>query len=113
VATSALVAVLAGGVILNVLKEELPEECRSRFTPFLLGAAAYAGLLWTTADRMKLQTFPARGVTRDDLLPGLRVTHFHKRTIIAYTLETEVVSIVGVFYGGQDYEAALTPNEDQ
>jgi toxin ParE1/3/4 len=62
---------------------------------------------------MKLQTFPARGVTRDDLLPGLRVTHFHKRTIIAYTLETEVVSIVGVFYGGQDYEAALTPDEDQ
>ena len=47
VATSALVAVLAGGVILNVLKEELPEERRSRFTPFLLGAAAYAGLLLT------------------------------------------------------------------
>ena len=62
---------------------------------------------------MKLQTFPARGVIRDDLLPGLRVTHFRKRTIIAYTLETEVVSIVGVFYGGQDYEAALTPDEDQ
>ncbi|MCS0588228.1 hypothetical protein ACFQ09_20705 [Massilia norwichensis] len=45
VATSALVAILAGGVILNVLKEELPEERRSRFTPFLLGALAYAALL--------------------------------------------------------------------
>lgn len=45
VATSALVAVLAGGVILNVLKEELPEERRSRFLPFLGGAAAYAALL--------------------------------------------------------------------
>lgn len=45
VATSALVAVLAGGVILNVLKEELPEERRSRFLPFLAGATAYAVLL--------------------------------------------------------------------
>ncbi|BCQ28774.1 type II toxin-antitoxin system RelE/ParE family toxin (plasmid) [Caballeronia sp. NK8] len=62
---------------------------------------------------MKLQTFPARGVARDDLLPGLRVTHFRKRAIIAYTLDPEVVSIVGVFYGGQDYEAALIPDEDQ
>jgi plasmid stabilization system protein ParE len=62
---------------------------------------------------MKLQTFPARGVARDDLLPGLRVTHFRKRAIIAYTLEMDVVSIVGVFYGGQDYEATLAPEDDQ
>lgn len=45
VATSALVALLAGGVILNVLKEELPAERHSKFTPFLIGAAVYAGLL--------------------------------------------------------------------
>ncbi|APA88865.1 type II toxin-antitoxin system RelE/ParE family toxin [Paraburkholderia sprentiae WSM5005] len=56
---------------------------------------------------MKLQTFAARGVARDDLLPGLRITHFRKRTIIAYLLDSEAVSIVGVFHGGQDYEAAL------
>jgi len=60
---------------------------------------------------IKLQTFPARGVARD--MSGLRVAHSHKRTIIACTLETEVVSIVGVFYGGQVYEAALTPDLDQ
>lgn len=40
-----LFAFLAGGIVLNVLKEELPEERESRFLPFLLGAAAYAGLL--------------------------------------------------------------------
>jgi plasmid stabilization system protein ParE len=62
---------------------------------------------------MMLQTFPARGVARDDLLPGLRVTHFRKRAIIAYTLEIDVVSIGGVFYGGQAYEAALAPDDDQ
>ncbi|VXC91469.1 Plasmid stabilization system protein (fragment) [Burkholderia sp. 8Y] len=62
---------------------------------------------------MKLETFPARGVARDDLLPGLQVTHFRKRAIIAYMLEPEGVSIVGVFYGGQDYEAALASDDDE
>jgi len=40
-----LFAFLAGGVVLNVLKEELPEDRSSRFLPFLAGAALYAGLL--------------------------------------------------------------------
>lgn len=44
-AMSMLVAFLAGGVILNVLKEELPEERESRFSAFLLGGAGYALLL--------------------------------------------------------------------
>nr|WP_314444462.1 hypothetical protein [uncultured Sphingomonas sp.] len=46
---SALFAFLAGGVILNVLKEELPEDRRSRFSAFALGATAYAALLLLTA----------------------------------------------------------------
>ncbi len=40
-----LIAFLAGAVILNVMKEELPEERESRFGAFLLGAAAYGALL--------------------------------------------------------------------
>jgi hypothetical protein len=36
---------LAGGVILNVLKEELPEERGSNFWAFAAGAVAYAALL--------------------------------------------------------------------
>lgn len=42
---SLLVAVLAGGVVLNVLKEELPAARESSFGAFLLGAAGYTGLL--------------------------------------------------------------------
>lgn len=38
-------AFLAGGVVLNVLKEELPEERESRLTPFVGAAAVYALLL--------------------------------------------------------------------
>lgn len=43
-----LFAFLAGGIILNVLKEELPEEQESRFWPFAAGAAAYSALLLVT-----------------------------------------------------------------
>lgn len=39
-----LFAFLAGGIVLNVLKEELPESRESRFVPFALGALGY-GLL--------------------------------------------------------------------
>lgn len=38
-------AFLAGGVVLNVLKEELPGERQSRFWPFALGGVSYAILL--------------------------------------------------------------------
>ncbi len=44
-ATGLLFAFLAGGVVLNVLKEELPEERKSRFGAFAGGVAAYAALL--------------------------------------------------------------------
>ncbi len=44
-ALSALFAFLAGAIVLNVLKEELPSERESRFSAFALGAAAYATLL--------------------------------------------------------------------
>jgi zinc transporter ZupT len=46
-ALGVLIAFLAGGVILNVLKEELPEERRSRFWAFACGAGLYAVLLLT------------------------------------------------------------------
>ena len=44
-AVTALYAVLAGGIILNVLKEELPEERSSRFSAFAFGVVAYSTLL--------------------------------------------------------------------
>ncbi|WP_091810380.1 type II toxin-antitoxin system RelE/ParE family toxin [Burkholderia sp. WP9] len=62
---------------------------------------------------LKLQIFPERGVSREDLIPGLRITHFRKRAIIAYIVDSAHVSIVGVFYGGQDYESALNPDDDR
>ncbi len=46
-AIAVLTALLAGGVILNVLKEEVPRERQSRFWAFATGMAAYAALLLT------------------------------------------------------------------
>lgn len=43
--TAVLFAFLAGGIILNVLKEELPQARESRFWTFAAGALGYSGLL--------------------------------------------------------------------
>lgn len=48
-ALGVLLAFVAGGVILNTLKEELPRERESRLSAFLAGAAAYAALLLAMA----------------------------------------------------------------
>lgn len=60
-----------------------------------------------------LATFPWRGVPRDDLLPGLRMTHYRKRTLIAYQVNGRIVSILGLYYGGQDYEAQFGEPPEQ
>lgn len=46
-AIAVLFAFLAGGIVLNVLKEELPEERESCFWSFALGVAVYSILLLT------------------------------------------------------------------
>jgi toxin ParE1/3/4 len=54
-----------------------------------------------------LSSFPLRAASRDDIRPGLRVTNFKGRVVIAYAVEAEFVSIVGIYYGGRDFEALL------
>ncbi len=60
-----------------------------------------------------LQLLPHRGTRRDDIRPGLRTTNYKRRVVIAFTVEAERVSIIGIFYGGQDYEAVLQPDLDE
>uniref|UniRef100_C5D0R7 Plasmid stabilization system n=1 Tax=Variovorax paradoxus (strain S110) TaxID=543728 RepID=C5D0R7_VARPS len=54
-----------------------------------------------------LRAFPHRGTRRDDVRPGLRITNYRKRAVIAFSVDAEQVSIIGVFYGDQDYETIL------
>ena len=59
-----------------------------------------------------LQNFPYRGTCRDDVRPGLRITNYKKRSVIAFSVDADLVSILGIFYGGQDYESKLQNDED-
>ena len=59
-----------------------------------------------------LSIFPHRGTVRDDVRMGLRVTHHKKRAVIAFAVEADWVYIIGVFYGGQDYESRLSDDSD-
>jgi len=58
-----------------------------------------------------LRTLPLRGTQRDDVRAGLRLTHYKKRTVIAYDVTPELVSIIGIFYGGQDFETILRDDD--
>ena len=58
-----------------------------------------------------LQTFPLRGARRDDIRPGLRVTNYKGRAVVAFDVSSERVNVIGIFYGGQDYETTLNPPE--
>jgi len=59
-----------------------------------------------------LQTFPQRGNQRDDIRPGLRTTHYRKRVVIAFAVDTRQVVILGIFYGGQDFETTFQVDQD-
>lgn len=54
-----------------------------------------------------LHSFPLRGTCRDDVRVGLRITNYKKRAVIAFAVNENQVSIIGIYYGGQDYESAL------
>ncbi len=47
-----------------------------------------------------------RGTPRDDLSLGVRVIP-HKRAVLAVYVTDETITVARIFYGGQDWEAAL------
>lgn len=58
-----------------------------------------------------LSSFPLRGTRRDDVRPGLRITSYRKRVVVAFAVDADQVQIIGIFYGGQNYEAILQDEE--
>ena len=75
-------------------------------------AIRYTNAIVDYCDSMK--SFPHRGTKRDDIRPGLRITHYKKNAVIAFAVdETNVeVAIPGVFYGGRDYASGLDVDEN-
>ena len=60
-----------------------------------------------------LGVFPHLGRARDDIRSGLRTVGFRRRVVIAFAVFGQSVVIVGVFYGGRDYEAVLGAQVDK
>ena len=54
-----------------------------------------------------LDRFPLRGAPRDDLRAGLRTLAFRRRVTIAYSVDPKIVTIIALFYAGQDFEGLL------
>src|SRR5699024_4638568 len=74
-------------------------------------AARYTDALVTHCEGMT--GFPHRGRPRDDIRPGLRTVGYRKRVVIAFAVRHDIVTILGIFYGGRDYETLLARADDE
>ena len=61
---------------------------------------------------LAFSTFPHRGTRRDDIWEGLRTVGYRRRATIAFEVVDDTVNILGVYYGGQDYETDLRDDGD-
>ncbi|MCO4892837.1 type II toxin-antitoxin system RelE/ParE family toxin [Cupriavidus sp. WGtm5] len=87
--------------------EDLYDYVAEAASPYI--AARYTDAIVEYCE--SLSTFPHRGTLRDDVRPWLRITHYKKRAVIAFAVDTDKVSIIGLFYGGRDYETMLNESD--
>jgi toxin ParE1/3/4 len=50
---------------------------------------------------------PMIGTSRDDVRSGLRTIGFKKRAVVAFVVRDDAVSVIGIYYGGREYESPL------
>ena len=74
-------------------------------------AANYTGTIAKQCESLK--TFPMRGARRNDIRLGLRVFGFRRRVSIAFEVTDNVVTVLGIFYGGQNFETAFDELQNQ
>lgn len=55
----------------------------------------------------KLDLASERGHSRDDIRDGLRIVGFEKRVTIAFMVADTSVTILRIYYGGQNWEEDL------
>ncbi len=94
-----------------VFTPEAAEQLDSLYAYVAVAASPEVALHYTNAIVSYcegLNTLPHRGTRCDDIRPGLRVTNYRKRAVIAFTVDAQKVSIIGVYCGGQDFESVLT-----
>src|SRR6195256_2808824 len=57
---------------------------------------------------LALETFPERGIRRDDIRMGLRTIGFERRAMIAFQIVDAEVVVLRILYGGRDLDHALS-----
>jgi toxin ParE1/3/4 len=55
--------------------------------------------------------FPMRGTARDDIRSGMRMVGYNRQVSIAFRIDSEIVTILAIFYGGQNYDEILPIGE--
>jgi len=60
---------------------------------------------------VSLSTASERGRARDDIRPGLRIIGFEKRLTVAFLVTEKRVTLLRLFYGGQDWEGVLAEED--
>lgn len=60
-----------------------------------------------------LSSSPHRGTRRDDVRAGLRITNYKHHAVIAFEVDetAAIVTVLGIYYGGRDYERVLGSDE--
>jgi toxin ParE1/3/4 len=53
---------------------------------------------------LSLQTFPLHGKSWETIRPGLRILGFERRVSIAFQVNSQIVTIFRVLYGGRDLQ---------
>ena len=71
----------------------------------LANADRFTDAIVTFCERFR--TSPRRGTRRDDIRPGLRTIGFRRRVTVAFAVDDDTVTILGIFYGGRDYASAF------
>ncbi|MFB9947838.1 type II toxin-antitoxin system RelE/ParE family toxin [Rhizobium puerariae] len=56
-----------------------------------------------------LQTMTMRGRSRDDLAAGVRTLVFERRVVVAYRVAAEELTVLRIFYAGQNLDDAEWP----
>jgi toxin ParE1/3/4 len=55
-----------------------------------------------------LRDYPEQGRARPDLRPGLRVIPYGRSVVITYRVTGDMIEVLRIFYGGQDYETIMS-----
>lgn len=82
--------------IYHFIAQDSPERAIS----FIRRLRAFAGTL---------ETMPLRGRGRNDLAQGVRTLVFERRVVIAYWVEAAALTILRIFYAGQNIDDADWP----